>query len=149
MQMLKSVDHPKDHKVIGVWLIMLFYANGCALQKTVEKILKSKILQECIREMLFGQCIHGNTELVKVSSSLYCNDCTDAAYVIHANLSLNATWFNLNQEHFMSFLSVSDYLLACKEDKAREFAPFLFTALFEEFTQARGIPTLLVVMIHG
>jgi Fanconi anemia group D2 protein len=34
----------------------------------------------------------------------------------------------------MSYLSVSDYLLACKEEKAREFAAYLFTALFEEFT---------------
>jgi len=33
----------------------------------------------------------------------------------------------------MSYLSVSDYLLACKEEKAREFAAYLFTALFEEF----------------
>ncbi|EER97998.2 Fanconi anemia group D2 protein homolog [Sorghum bicolor] len=99
---LKSVDHPRDHKVIDVWLIMLIYANGGALQKSAEKILKSKILQECIRETLFDQCIHGNTELVK--------------------------------EHFMSYLSVSDYLLACKEEKAREFAAYLFTALFEEFT---------------
>ncbi|RLM86813.1 hypothetical protein C2845_PM04G02790 [Panicum miliaceum] len=99
---LKTVDHPKDHKVIDVWLIMLIYANGGALQKSAEKILKSKILRGCIRETLFDQCIRGNTELVK--------------------------------EHFMSFLSVSDYLLACKEEKAREFASYLFTALFEEFT---------------
>jgi hypothetical protein len=28
---------------------------------------------------------------------------------------------------------VSDFLLACKEEKAREFATYLFTALFEEF----------------
>ncbi|CAL5076803.1 unnamed protein product [Urochloa decumbens] len=99
---LKSVDHPKDHKVIDVWLIMLIYANGGALQKSAEKMLKSKILQGCIRETLFDQCIHGNTELVKV--------------------------------HFMSFLSVSDYLLACKEEKAREFASYLFTVLFEQFS---------------
>ena len=33
----------------------------------------------------------------------------------------------------MSYLSVSDYLLACKEEKAIEFATYLFTALFEEF----------------
>uniref|UniRef100_A0ACD5UPL3 Uncharacterized protein n=1 Tax=Avena sativa TaxID=4498 RepID=A0ACD5UPL3_AVESA len=98
---LKSVDHPRDHKVIDVWLIMLIYANGGALQKSAEKILKSKILQGYIRETLFNQCIRGNTELVK--------------------------------DHFMSYLSVSDYLLACKEEKAREFATYLFTALFEEF----------------
>ncbi|KAJ1287788.1 hypothetical protein BS78_02G037500 [Paspalum vaginatum] len=99
---LKLVDHPRDHKVIDVWLIMLIYANGGALQKSAEKMLKSKILQGCIRETLFDQCIHGNTELVK--------------------------------EHFESFLSVSDYLLTCKEEKAREFATYLFTALFEEFS---------------
>ncbi|GJN10259.1 hypothetical protein PR202_ga28338 [Eleusine coracana subsp. coracana] len=99
---LKSVGHQKDHKVIDVWLIMLIYANGGAFQKSAEKILKSKILQGCMRETLFDQCIHGNTELVK--------------------------------EHFMSYLSVSDYLLACKEERAREFATYLFTALFEEFS---------------
>jgi hypothetical protein len=44
------------------------------------------------------------------------------------------TRFKLNQEHFMSYLSVSDYLLACKEERAREFATYLFTALFEEFS---------------
>jgi hypothetical protein len=32
----------KDHKVIiDVWLIMLIYANGGALQNSAEKILKS------------------------------------------------------------------------------------------------------------
>jgi len=77
---LKSVDHPKDHKVIDDWLVMLIYANGGALQKSAEKILKSKILRGCIRETLFDQCIRGNTELVKVSSSFYCNDGTIAAY---------------------------------------------------------------------
>ncbi|CAM0905397.1 unnamed protein product [Alopecurus aequalis] len=81
---LKSVDHPRDHKVIDVWLIMLIYANGGVLQKSAEKILKSKILQGYIRETLFNQCIRGNTELVK-------------------------------------------------EEKAREFATYLFSALFEEF----------------
>ncbi|KAL6647037.1 hypothetical protein ACP70R_014474 [Stipagrostis hirtigluma subsp. patula] len=101
---LKSVDHPKDHKVIDVWLIMLIYANDGAIQKSAKKILKSKILQGCIRETLFDQCIHANTELVK--------------------------------EHFSSYLSVSDYLLACKEEKAREFATYLFTALFEELSDA-------------
>ncbi|BAF20829.2 Os07g0154400 [Oryza sativa Japonica Group] len=99
---LKSVDNPRDHKVIDVWLIMLIYGNGGALQKSAEKILKSKILQLCIRETLFDQCIRGNTELVK--------------------------------DHFVSYLSVSDFLLACKEEKAREFAAYLFTALFEEFS---------------
>uniref|UniRef100_A0A0D9WVL7 Fanconi anemia group D2 protein n=1 Tax=Leersia perrieri TaxID=77586 RepID=A0A0D9WVL7_9ORYZ len=99
---LKTVDNPRDHKVIDVWLIMLIYANGGALQKSAEKILKSKILQLCIQETLFDQCIRGNTELVK--------------------------------DHFMSYLSVSDFLLACKEEKAREFAAYLFTALFEEFS---------------
>jgi Fanconi anemia group D2 protein len=38
------------------------YANGGALQKSAEKKLKSKILQECIRETLFLiNVFHGNT----------------------------------------------------------------------------------------
>ncbi|KAL6880204.1 hypothetical protein ACP4OV_011769 [Aristida adscensionis] len=109
---LKLVDHPRDHKVIDVWLIMLIYADGdTLLKKKAEKILKSKVLQERIRETLFDQCIHANTELVK--------------------------------EHFTSFLSVSAYLLACKEEKAREFATYLFTALFEEFSDTYSRQELL------
>jgi Fanconi anemia group D2 protein len=88
---LKLVDHPRDHKVIDVWLIMLMYANGGALQKSAEKMLKSKILQGCVQETLFDQCIHGNTELVKVSSSLCCTIVQLQHMPIHANLEYNET----------------------------------------------------------
>lgn len=65
---LKSLDQPQDHKVIDVWLIMLIYINGGSLQKGVEKILKKKVIEGCLNESLFDQCIHGHRELVKVSS---------------------------------------------------------------------------------
>ncbi|KAJ0982639.1 hypothetical protein J5N97_010894 [Dioscorea zingiberensis] len=98
---LKSLDQPRDHKVIDVWLLMLIYINGGSLQKSVEKILKKKIIDGCFNESLFDQCIHGHRELVK--------------------------------DHFSSFLSVCEYLLACREQQARDFGIYLYTALFEEF----------------
>ncbi|KAH7661696.1 fanconi anemia group D2 protein [Dioscorea alata] len=99
---LKSLDHSQDHKVIDVWLIMLIYINGGSLQKGVEKILKKKVIEGCLNESLFDQCIHGHRELVK--------------------------------DHFSSFLSVSEYLMACREQQARDFSIYLYTALFEEFS---------------
>ena len=65
---LKGLDQPQDHKVIDVWLIMLIYINGGSLQKGMEKILKKKIIEGCLNESLFDQCIHGHRELVKASS---------------------------------------------------------------------------------
>lgn len=63
---LKSLDHPRDHKVIDVWFLMLIYTNGGSLQKNAEKILKKKIIDGYFCEALFDQCIHGQRELVRV-----------------------------------------------------------------------------------
>ena len=52
----------------------------------------------------------------------------------------------------MSYLSVSDYLLACKEEKAREFVAYLFTTLFEEFSETNSrqeVPLGLASNISG
>ncbi|URD96210.1 Fanconi anemia group D2 protein [Musa troglodytarum] len=62
---LKSIDQPCEHKVIDVWFLMLIHKNGGFLQKSVERILKKKILEGCFREVLFDQCIQGHQELVK------------------------------------------------------------------------------------
>nr|XP_018680592.1 PREDICTED: Fanconi anemia group D2 protein homolog isoform X2 [Musa acuminata subsp. malaccensis] len=62
---LKSIDKPCEHKVIDVWFLMLVHKNGGFLQKSVERILKKKILEGCFREVLFDQCIQGHRELVK------------------------------------------------------------------------------------
>jgi Fanconi anemia group D2 protein len=40
--------------------------NGKSMQKSVEKILKKKIVESCIREDMIDQCICGNKELVQV-----------------------------------------------------------------------------------
>ncbi|GAV74416.1 hypothetical protein CFOL_v3_17896 [Cephalotus follicularis] len=39
----------------------------------------------------------------------------------------------LVQDYFPSFLSLTEYLLACKEQKAREFGIYLYSSLFEEY----------------
>lgn len=74
MNELKSIDRPCEHKVIDVWFLMLIHKNGGFLQKSVERILKKKILEGCFREVLFDQCIQGHRELVKVIS-VWCKFC--------------------------------------------------------------------------
>ncbi|XP_048434271.1 LOW QUALITY PROTEIN: Fanconi anemia group D2 protein homolog [Pyrus x bretschneideri] len=98
---LNSLEKAQDHKVIDIWLLMLIYMNGESLQRSVEKLFKKKIIEDCIQEAMFDQCIHGHKELV--------------------------------QDYFLSFISLSEYLLACKEQKSREFGMYIYVCLFEEF----------------
>lgn len=62
---LKSLEKAKDHKVIDFWLLVLTYMNGDSMQKNVAKLLKKKIIDGCIHEVLFDQCIQGNRALVQ------------------------------------------------------------------------------------
>ncbi|KAL8240331.1 hypothetical protein R6Q59_013686 [Mikania micrantha] len=62
---LQFVDNPQDHKVIDIWLLVLIYKNCESMQKSVEKLLKKKIIEGSIRDVLFEQCLLGNKELVK------------------------------------------------------------------------------------
>ncbi|XP_050384590.1 uncharacterized protein LOC126801166 [Argentina anserina] len=98
---LNSLERPQDHKVIDIWLLMLIYMNGESLQRSVEKLFKKKVIEDCIQEDMFDQCIHGHKERV--------------------------------QDYFLSFISLSEYLLACKEQKARQFSIHMYVCLFEEF----------------
>lgn len=69
---LSSLQKPRDHKVIDIWLLILIYMNGESLQKRVEKIFKKKIIEGCIQEAMFDQCICGLKELVKVKYQIHC-----------------------------------------------------------------------------
>jgi len=42
------------------------YMNGDPVRKSIEKIFKKKVVDECIQEALLDQCIGGNKEFVKV-----------------------------------------------------------------------------------
>ncbi|KAI0501331.1 hypothetical protein KFK09_016275 [Dendrobium nobile] len=101
LKVLKSIDQPRNHKVIDLWFLMLIYKNGGSVQKDAQKILKKKIVDGCFCEALFDQCIAGNQELVK--------------------------------DYFPSFVSLSEYLLTCKEKQARNLGIHLYTLLFVEF----------------
>nr|XP_017231975.1 PREDICTED: Fanconi anemia group D2 protein isoform X1 [Daucus carota subsp. sativus] len=98
---LKGLNTSRDHKLIDIWLLMLIYMNGDTMQKSVEKMIKCKIVEGYIQEIMFVQCIRGNKRLV--------------------------------QDFFASFLSLSEFLLACKEPKAREVAVHMYNCLFEVF----------------
>ncbi|XP_078437577.1 fanconi anemia group D2 protein isoform X2 [Wolffia australiana] len=101
---LKGLNQSRDCKVIDVWFLVLLHINGGPCQKAVEKILKRKIVDGCILESLFDQCIQGQSNLVK--------------------------------EYFPSFLSLSEHLLTCNEEKARKFGIHLYTLLFGELTDS-------------
>ncbi|ANM66638.1 fanconi anemia group D2 protein [Arabidopsis thaliana] len=62
---LNSLEKPRDFKVIDVWLLILMYMNGDPVRKSIEKIFKKKVVDECIQEALLDQCIGGNKEFVK------------------------------------------------------------------------------------
>lgn len=49
---------------------MLIYSNSESLQKSIEKMFKKKIIEDCIEEVMLDQCICGNKELVQVSMSI-------------------------------------------------------------------------------
>ena len=46
--------------------------NGELLQKRVEKIFKKKIIEDCIHQAMFDQCICGLKDLVKVLRTKSC-----------------------------------------------------------------------------
>ncbi|TXG57764.1 hypothetical protein EZV62_015593 [Acer yangbiense] len=112
---LNSLEKPRDHKVIDIWLLVLMYVNGDSLQKSILKIFKKKIIEDCIQEVMLDQCICGNKDLV--------------------------------QDYFPSFLSLSEYLLACKEQKAREIGIHLYARLFEEFNDTYSKHEVLGALI--
>ncbi|XP_020874500.1 Fanconi anemia group D2 protein homolog [Arabidopsis lyrata subsp. lyrata] len=62
---LNSLEKPRDFKVIDVWLLILMYMNGDPIRKSIEKIFKKKVVDECIQEALLDQCIGGNKEFVQ------------------------------------------------------------------------------------
>lgn len=55
---------------------MLIYSNGESLQKSIVKMFKKKIIEDCIRTVMLDQCICGNKELVKVSITIIWNHLT-------------------------------------------------------------------------
>nr|XP_023876814.1 Fanconi anemia group D2 protein homolog isoform X3 [Quercus suber] len=70
LKQLNCLEKPQDHKVIDIWLLMLIYSNGESLQKSIVKMFKKKIIEDCIRTVMLDQCICGNKELVKVLGAL-------------------------------------------------------------------------------
>nr|GMC91792.1 Fanconi anemia group D2 protein homolog isoform X2 [Ipomoea batatas] len=112
---LKSLEKARDHKTIDIWLLVLIYKNSESLQKSIEKLLKKKIVEGYIDEALFDQCVHGNKAIA--------------------------------QDYLPTFISISGYLLACKEQKAQEFGIHMYKCLFEEFVDSFSRQELLGALI--
>lgn len=52
--------------VIDIWLLTLIFMNSESLQKSVQKLFKKKILEGCLQEHMFDQCIRDIKDLPKV-----------------------------------------------------------------------------------
>ncbi|KAL1536039.1 Fanconi anemia group D2 protein isoform X3 [Salvia divinorum] len=101
---LKSLGEAREHKVVDIWLLTLVFMNGESLRKSVEKLFKKKIIEGCLQNHMFDQCI----------------------------LSVN----DLPKDYLATFLSLSAYLLACKEQRAQEVGVHIYILLFEESSDA-------------
>ncbi|KAH6772470.1 fanconi anemia group D2 protein [Perilla frutescens var. frutescens] len=97
---LKTLEEAREHKVVDIWLLTLVFMNNESLQKSVEKLFKKKIIEGCLQDHMFDQCILGVKDLPK--------------------------------DYLSTFLSLSAYLLACKEQRAQEFGVHIYIRLFEE-----------------
>lgn len=67
---LNSLQKPRDHKVIDIWLRVLMYVNGDSLQKSILKTFKKKIVEGCIQDVMLDQCICGHKVLVQVLAAI-------------------------------------------------------------------------------
>ncbi|XP_021624026.1 Fanconi anemia group D2 protein homolog isoform X3 [Manihot esculenta] len=101
LKVLISLEKPQDHKITDLWLLVLIYMNGKSMKKSIEKIFRKKVVENCIQKVMIDQCICGNRELV--------------------------------QDYFPPFLSLSEYFLTCREQKARDFGTHIYMCLFGEF----------------
>ncbi|KAL8545696.1 hypothetical protein ACS0TY_005722 [Phlomoides rotata] len=62
---LKCLEEAREHMVIDIWLLTLIFMNSESLQKSVEKLFKKKILEGCLQEHMFDQCIRDIKDLPK------------------------------------------------------------------------------------
>ncbi|VFQ69298.1 unnamed protein product [Cuscuta campestris] len=112
---LKSLEKARDHKAIDMWLLILIYTNNESLQKSVEKLLKNKVVEGFIEKTLFDRYVQGNKAVA--------------------------------QDYLPTFISISGYLLGCKEQKAHEFGIHMYKCLFEEFADSYSRQELLGALV--
>ncbi|EFH46527.1 hypothetical protein ARALYDRAFT_915332 [Arabidopsis lyrata subsp. lyrata] len=85
---LNSLEKPRDFKVIDVWLLILMYMNGDPIRKSIEKIFKKKVVDECIQEALLDQCIGGNKEFVQILGALVTHVGSDNKFEVSSVLEM-------------------------------------------------------------
>lgn len=68
-----SLEKPQDHKITDLWLLVLIYMNGKSMKKSIEKIFRKKVVENCIQKVMIDQCICGNRELVQVYAKIIWN----------------------------------------------------------------------------
>lgn len=126
MKELNCLEKPRDHKVIDIWLLVLIYSKGESLQKSIEKMFKKKIIEDCIQEVMLDQCICGNKELVQVSITMMLfKDCfISLLCVLHFYLGVSFILNRIISRRFFPCLST------CWLAKNKELGGLAFTCIF-------------------
>ncbi|EEF39794.1 conserved hypothetical protein [Ricinus communis] len=90
MRELISLEKPQDHKVIDLWLLVLIHMNGDSTQKSIEKIFRKKVVDDCIQKVMIDQCICGNKELVQVLGALVTHVGSGVSFEVNSALEAMA-----------------------------------------------------------
>ncbi|CAB78539.1 hypothetical [Arabidopsis thaliana] len=102
---LNSLEKPRDFKVIDVWLLILMYMNGDPVRKSIEKIFKKKVVDECIQEALLDQCIGGNKEFVKILGALVTHVGSDNKFEVSSVLEMMTALVKKYAQQLLPFSS--------------------------------------------
>jgi hypothetical protein len=103
---------------------MLIYSNGESLQKSIVKVFKKKIIEDCIQEVMFDQCICGNKELVKVSIITIWNNLTLILYILLCYLHVSLIFIRIISHYFFRCPSTC-WLAKNKKQGSLEFTCIL------------------------
>ncbi|RVW82272.1 Fanconi anemia group D2 protein-like [Vitis vinifera] len=111
--------------------------------KCIERIRDHKVIDIWLLMLIYmnGESLQKSVE--KIFKKKIIEGCIHEAMVdqcIGGNMELV-------QDYFPSFLSLSEYLLACKEEKARDFGIHMYSILFEEFVDTYSRQEILGALV--
>ncbi|XP_034701631.1 Fanconi anemia group D2 protein homolog [Vitis riparia] len=111
--------------------------------KCIERIRDHKVIDIWLLMLIYmnGESLQKSVE--KIFKKKIIEGCIHEAMVdqcIGGNMELV-------QDYFPSFLSLSEYLLACKEQKARDFGIHMYSILFEEFVDTYSRQEILGALV--
>ncbi|KAJ9686029.1 hypothetical protein PVL29_015082 [Vitis rotundifolia] len=111
--------------------------------KCIERVRDHKVIDIWLLMLIYmnGESLQKSVE--KIFKKKIIEGCIHEVMVDHC-IGGN---MELVQDYFSSFLSLSEYLLACKEQKARDFGIHMYSILFEEFVDTYSRQEILGALV--